>query len=148
MCFTASSEKVPSSMRIMCGFTSSCACAMYHPDLCSRFIHSVISNDSCSGQRRPWSDCADAQADLGLRCLHVPEDTFFHEAVHIRMFMDSRYNCTYAGFFFSLSLLIDYTRCDPILGLTSSMPNKPFFLTNIRLHVYNLSNIKTDKFLW
>ena len=41
----------------------------------SPFIHSVVFNDSVSGQWRPWSDCADAQADLGLRCSHMPEDT-------------------------------------------------------------------------
>ena len=38
--------------------------------------HSVESNDSFSGKRRSWSDCADAQSDLGLRCPHVPEDKF------------------------------------------------------------------------
>ena len=31
-------------------------------------------NDSGGGQRRPWSDCADAQADLGLCCQYMPED--------------------------------------------------------------------------
>ena len=35
----------------------------------------IVPNDSVSGQRRPWSDCADAQAVLGLRCPHMPEDT-------------------------------------------------------------------------
>ena len=44
---------------------------------CSPFIYSVISNDSFSGRWRHWSDCADSQADLGLRCPHLPEDTFF-----------------------------------------------------------------------
>ena len=52
----------------------------------SPFIHSVVSNDSVSGQWRPWSDCADAQADLGLRCPHMPEDTFYHDAVHLICF--------------------------------------------------------------
>ena len=28
----------------------------------------LVLNNSVSGQWRPWSDCADAQADLGLRC--------------------------------------------------------------------------------
>ena len=36
-------------------------------------IHYVVSSASFSGQWRPWSDCADAQADLGLRCPHMPE---------------------------------------------------------------------------
>ena len=34
----------------MCGFTSSCTCAKYHPGRCSPFIHFVVSNDSVSGQ--------------------------------------------------------------------------------------------------
>ena len=45
--------------------------------ICFPLKHPVVSNDSVSyGQRRPWSACADAQADLGLRCPHMPEDTF------------------------------------------------------------------------
>ena len=39
------------------------------------FIHtfySIISNESVSGEWRPWSDCVEAQADLGLCCLHMP----------------------------------------------------------------------------
>ena len=63
-------------MRKICGFISFCVCRKYHPGLCSSFIHTVVSNDSDSGQWRPWSDCADAQADLGLRCPHMPKDTF------------------------------------------------------------------------
>ena len=42
------------------------------------FIHFVVSNDSVCGERRPRSDCADAQADLGLRSPHMPEDMFSH----------------------------------------------------------------------
>ena len=38
---------------------------------------------SIFGQQRPWSDCADAQADLGLRCPHMPEYTFSHDEAHI-----------------------------------------------------------------
>ena len=49
--------------------------------LYSPFIHSVVSNDSVSGKRMLWSDCADAQAGLGLRCPHMPEDTFSHGTV-------------------------------------------------------------------
>ena len=40
-------------------------------------------NDSFSGRQRSWSDCADAQGDLGLRCPFMPEDMFTHGAVHI-----------------------------------------------------------------
>ena len=49
---------------------SFCACANYHPGLCSPFVHSVVSSVAASGQRRPRSDCASAQSDLGLRCPH------------------------------------------------------------------------------
>ena len=59
---------------------SSCACSEYHPGLFSPFIHSVVSNDFVSGQGRLRSDCADAQSDLGLRCPHMPDDTFSHGA--------------------------------------------------------------------
>ena len=60
---------------------SSRVCAMSHPGKCSPPIHSAVSIDSRNGQRRPWSDCADAQADLDLRCPHIPEDTFSHGSV-------------------------------------------------------------------
>ena len=68
----------------MCRLRSSCTCAKYHPGLCSPFILSVVSNDSVSGQWRPWSDCADAQSDLGLHCLQMPEDTFSYGAAQVR----------------------------------------------------------------
>ena len=66
-----------------CRFRSSCECAKYHSSLCSQFIHSVVSNDSVSRQWWPWSDCRFAQLDLGLHCLHMPEDTFSHGMAHI-----------------------------------------------------------------
>ena len=72
----SSNEKVSSNKRKKCGFTLSYACAMFHPGLCSPSISSIVSNDSGSGQRRPWSDCAGAQSDLGLHCLRMPEGTF------------------------------------------------------------------------
>ena len=43
-------EKEPSTMRKMCQFAYSCTCAKSHPGLCSQFIHSVVSNESVSGQ--------------------------------------------------------------------------------------------------
>ena len=61
-------------------FRSTCAFAKHHSGFASLFIHSVVSNDSLSGQWRPWSDCADAQADLYLRCSHLPEETFTNGA--------------------------------------------------------------------
>ena len=57
---------------------SSRACAKSHPCICSSLIYSIVSNESVSGQQRPWSDCADAQADLGLRSPHISEDKFSH----------------------------------------------------------------------
>ena len=50
-----SSENMFSSMHKMCRFRSSCACAKYHPGLCSPCIYSIdlVSNDSVSGQRGP-----------------------------------------------------------------------------------------------
>ena len=35
------------------------------------FPYVDLSNDSASGQGRPWSDCALAQADQGLRFSHM-----------------------------------------------------------------------------
>ena len=68
----ASIEKVPSSMRKMCGYTSSCACAESHPGVYSLLKTSIVSNDFVGGQWRPWSNCV----DLSLRCPHMPEGTF------------------------------------------------------------------------
>ena len=79
--WVASSEIMSSNMRER-AFISSCACAKSRADPCSPFLHSVVSNDSVSGQGKPWSDCADAQADMGLRCPHMPEDKFPHGAAH------------------------------------------------------------------
>ena len=39
------------------------------------------SSSSC-GQRRLWSDCADAQSDLCLRLAYMSEDTFSHVVAH------------------------------------------------------------------
>ena len=41
-----------------------------HMQNCTPFMLSVISKDSVSRQWRPWSDCMDAQTDLGLCCPH------------------------------------------------------------------------------
>ena len=82
----ASSENVLSSMRKICVFTSSCIIAKYNPGLCSPLKHSIVPSNSVCGQRRPCSDCVDAQADLGLRCPHMPEDTFSYGSFHIIVF--------------------------------------------------------------
>ena len=52
----------------MCGSTPSCACAKSHPGICSVLKQSIVCNDSVCGQRRCWSDCAGAQADLVIQC--------------------------------------------------------------------------------
>ena len=75
-------ENMPSNMHKMRIFRSSCAYSD-HPSLCSIFIHSLVSDDSVSGQWRSWSDCANAQADLGLHCLHMPKDRFSHDTAQI-----------------------------------------------------------------
>ena len=46
-----------------------------------------VSKDSVSGQGRPWSACTDVQADLGLCCPHIPEDTFSHGMSHLVYFL-------------------------------------------------------------
>ena len=51
--WTMPSEKVLSNMCKMRRFISSCECAKYHPGLCPLFIHSLVSNDSVCGQRKP-----------------------------------------------------------------------------------------------
>ena len=81
--WAAPSEKVSSIMRKMHRFRFIPRMTKFHPGICSALIHSIVSNDSVSGLRRPWSDCADAQADLGLRCLHMLNDTFSDGVVQI-----------------------------------------------------------------
>ena len=70
-------------------FRSSWAYAKYHPSLCYPFIYSVVSNNTVSGPRRSWSACADAQADLGLHCPHMAEDTSSHSAALMIFFLKS-----------------------------------------------------------
>ena len=57
--------------------------AQSHPGICSPLIHSIVSNGSISGQQRPCLDCADAQAELGLRCPHMPDESFSNDEAHI-----------------------------------------------------------------
>ena len=83
--WATSSEKVLSNMRKMRRFASSYSCAMFHPGLCCPLIRFVVYNDSVNGQCAVWSDCADAQFDLGLRCPHMPKDKFSQGPAHIRL---------------------------------------------------------------
>ena len=116
MCYqrfwAASSENVSSNMCKIRTFRSSCTCAKSHPGLCLPLIHSIVFNNSVSGQRRPWSDCADAQADLGLRWPHMPEDMFSHGAAHMRTvnIKINQRRCTIwynLRFLFSFSYMLD-----------------------------------------
>ena len=80
-----SSEKVPPDMRKMCRFTTSCTCTVSSGHLLS-IETSIVLSGSVYGQQKPRSNCTDAQADLGLCCLHMPEDVFSHGAAHIDLF--------------------------------------------------------------
>ena len=51
--------------------------------ICFTLIYSTVSNVFISGQRRPRSDCADAQSDLGLRCPHMPWRHVFSRVSHL-----------------------------------------------------------------
>ena len=59
------------------------ALAKFHLGLCSSFTIFCTINDSHSWQLRPWSDCNNAQADLGLCSQHMPEDKFSHCPAHV-----------------------------------------------------------------
>ena len=52
------SEKGPSNMAKCTDSDSSHVCAKSHPGICSPLIHSMVSNNSVSRQRRLWSGCA------------------------------------------------------------------------------------------
>ena len=62
----------------------------------------LLSNASLSGHWRSWSDWAGAQADLGLRCPHMPEDTFSHGAAHIPL----EKSCTQIMLFFMIIIVL------------------------------------------
>ena len=49
-----------------------------HPTHAQSLIRTFAGHDSVRGQWRPWSDCVDGLVDLGLCCLHMPEDIFSH----------------------------------------------------------------------
>ena len=64
----ARSAKIQISLRISAGWSESSLGAFW------------IAKVSLCGQRRLWSDCVDAQADLSLRWAHFVEGTFSHVA--------------------------------------------------------------------
>ena len=57
--------------------------AKSHRGIFFPLIHTMMTNDFVSGQRRPWSDYANAQAHLGLRCPHMLKDTFSHGTAYL-----------------------------------------------------------------
>ena len=67
-------------MREIRRFRSYTAYAKYNLSLCTPFMHSVVANDSFSGQSGPDES---AQTYLGLCYPHMPEGAFPHDAVHI-----------------------------------------------------------------
>ena len=54
-----------------------------------RFLDSQVCNVSLCGQRKLWSDCADAQADLSLRWAHISEGTFSHVGARMADHLDN-----------------------------------------------------------
>ena len=59
------------------------------PSICSVWSESVlgailIAKDEklLHADNEAWSDCADVQSDLSLRCAYVSEGTFSHVVVH------------------------------------------------------------------
>ena len=71
---------------------SSHACAKAHPGICFALIHSIMVNNSVRGQRGPCSDCANAQAEHGLRWPHKPEESFTHGATHLQFCLRPCFN--------------------------------------------------------
>ena len=57
-------------------------CPAHARSICSNYKFCYIDY-SVSGQWLPWSDCADAHADPGRRCPHMPEDIFLQGAAHL-----------------------------------------------------------------
>ena len=51
--------------------------------LLSTDIYYIVSNDSDSVHGMSWSDCADAQGDLGLLWPQMSGDMFLHGAAHL-----------------------------------------------------------------
>ena len=68
----------------MGGFTPSRACARFHAGLCFKSIYFIVYPMILAAESEsPDTNCADAQADLGLFCQHVLRDTFSHGPVHV-----------------------------------------------------------------
>ena len=96
-------DNVPSNKRNIRSFRSSCL--KYHPVFCFPFMYSVVSNDSVTGRRRPWSDCAHAQAVLSLRFPHMLE-AVSHSASHMHRERCFRPHAKYGGSYYSVNKYI------------------------------------------
>ena len=78
-------------------------------------LSSVVSSDSDRGQWRPWSDCMDAQADLGLGSDYAWTD--FHTAKPLRFYGEIRKiqkHLTYRYVFTLLRYLIYHKHLDTL----------------------------------
>ena len=71
MCLQASAKRTDSNL--------SNACAKSHPSICS-LLHSIVSIILLADSEGPGQD---AQADLGLRRPHMPEDKFSNGTAHL-----------------------------------------------------------------
>ena len=78
-----SSENLPSCMRKACGDIFLHMRKIWSGNCCP-LKRSIVSNASVCGQQKPRIHCASAQADLGFRCPHMPEDTFLHGEAELR----------------------------------------------------------------
>ena len=142
-------------MHKMHWFRSFCASAKYSQGLYSPFIHSVVSNDSVSGQWRSSLDCTDVQADLGLCCLHIPKDTFSHGMAQMKTFVNYLWICEENKFkgkilrwkILDKKILDNYFQT--ISDTSRQILDKMFYLTKCHLDVLSIRRnvIQTKYFL-
>ena len=78
--------------KITCAASEDSVQPGHPPSLIRRFAVRMtkawVLSYQLSAQRRLWSDCADVQADLSLRCVHMSFCWFCHAAVHFRWFAE------------------------------------------------------------
>ena len=84
----------------------------FHSSFYYQFIHFVLSNDFVPRQWRPWSDCAGAQENLGLRCPCMPEDSFSQGTAQLSTVHDTNLHSE-SICFFHVCLLIKVSRLLP-----------------------------------
>ena len=90
-----------------------------------RYLDSQWCKVSSCGQRRLWSDCADAQADLSLRWALMSVSTFSHVAtvIMIGMLCSMKLDSFHANYFFQEVFFVKWKwvqRIDIIKCLISS----------------------------